>query len=213
MSAAKFIRSLKNLHSPDSFNPYSDTCAVHDLAGAPARRAEVLQAILERAEHADIDAVWVGRDLGYRGGRRTGLALTDDVHYEAHARRWGISVCESTKGPAVSERTASVVWSVLANLKHNVFLWNVFPLHPHLHGVPLSNRTHSVSERALGEKMLTDLVRLLNPKRLIAIGKDANKSATRCAGGRPVYSVRHPSYGGQNEFLSGIRELYDDGSL
>lgn len=210
MSAAKFMRSLANLQSPDAFNPYRDTCSVYDLDGAPSVRAQVLQQMLECAENSDIDAIWVGRDLGHRGGRRTGLALTDDVHYRAHAMRWHVSAPVSTKGPAVSERTASVIWSVLTKLQDNVFLWNVFPLHPHQHGEPLSNRAHSARERAMGEAVLLDLVQLLSPRRLIAIGKDASKSAMRCAGGLPVYSVRHPSYGGQNEFLSGIRQVYSD---
>jgi hypothetical protein len=50
----------------------------------------ILTQILQAAEAASVDAIWVGRDLGFRGGRRTGMALTDDVHFHDHLARWGM---------------------------------------------------------------------------------------------------------------------------
>jgi len=32
------------------------------------------------------NTIWMGRDLGYRGGRRTGLALTDEAHLPLFSR-------------------------------------------------------------------------------------------------------------------------------
>jgi hypothetical protein len=209
MKVIDFMRSLRGLHTPNAFNPYTDTCVIYDIPGAAQSRAAALQAILEHAVERRIDAIWVGRDLGYRGGRRTGLALTDDMHCKAHGARWGVEVRTSTKGPAIAERTAGAIWKALSQIDKNVFLWNAYPLHPHLPGVPLSNRAHSSGERALGEKILADLVVLLNPARLVAIGKDAAVSAIRCSGGRPVCPIRHPSYGGQREFFMGISALYN----
>ena len=46
------------------------------------------------------------------------------------------------------------------------------------------------------------------PQRLIAIGNDAAHTAHRLASGGQVVQVRHPSYGGQTEFLSQMRTLY-----
>ena len=69
--------------------------------------------ILSAASAVDLDAIWVGRDLGHRGGRRTGLALTDDIQFAAHTRRWGVEAERPTRGPMLSERTASVVWEML----------------------------------------------------------------------------------------------------
>ena len=51
---------------------------------------------------AELDAIWVGRDLGYRGGRRTGLALTDDVYFADHLERWGLDVQRPTYGKPVA---------------------------------------------------------------------------------------------------------------
>ena len=209
MEPIHFVEALGALDFDNTFNPYSKRCAVHDLHDAPRRRSELLHAMLEAAVEREIDAIWIGRDLGYRGGRRTGLALTDDVHLYAHAQRWGVSVERPTKGEAVAERTAAVIWSILSHIKAPVFLWNVFPLHPHELDDPFSNRSHNSHERKAGEELLFQLIHLLKPRRLIAIGNDAALTAHRLADHHEVIKVRHPSYGGQTQFLTQVRELYD----
>jgi uracil-DNA glycosylase len=81
-------------------------------------------------------------------------------------------------------------------------LWNVFPLHPHETADQFSNRTHNARERRAGEEVLSELIRLLRPRRLIAIGNDAASAAQRLADNREVVQVRHPSYGGQAIFFA-----------
>jgi uracil-DNA glycosylase len=208
MKPKGFLNSLRDLRFDNVFNPYSDRCLVHDVSDAPSRRAKSLLKLLEAAVGTEIDALWIGRDLGHRGGRRTGLALTDDVHLAIHAARWNASVERATTGTAVAERTAAVIWSMLAQVPEPVFLWNVFPLHPHETGDPFSNRSHKPHERAVGEELLAELIAMLRPRRLVAIGKDATKTASRFAGAADVVQVRHPSYGGQREFVRQVRCLY-----
>src|SRR5712675_1476075 len=142
MTPAQFVTSLKELKFENTFNPYLNRCDVHDVEDAPERRFRALLYMLEAAADTEIDAVWIGRDLGYRGGRRTGLALTDDVHLTAHATRWNISIQRATAGSVVAERTAAVIWSMLGSVTASVFLWNVFPLHPHQSANPFTNRSH-----------------------------------------------------------------------
>jgi len=178
------------------------------LDDAPKRRSSTLQALLEAATKSALDAIWIGRDLGYRGGRRTGLAFTDDVHIYAHAKRWGISVERPTRGDVIAERTAAVIWSMLSQIEASIFLWNVFPLHPHESHDPFSNRSHNSHERRVGEEILFQLILLLKPRRLIAIGNDAARTAYRLADSHQVIQVRHPSYGGKTQFLKQIKELY-----
>ncbi|WP_439952990.1 hypothetical protein, partial [Escherichia coli] len=85
----------------------------------------------EAALAGGVDSIWIARDLGYRGGRRTGLALTDEAHLSAHAGLYGqLPLARATRGPAMTERTATVIWQVLRDLRRPIFLWNVFPLHP-----------------------------------------------------------------------------------
>src|SRR3954471_5719702 len=109
----EFIGALHTLSFDDTFNPYVHRCPVHDRADAPQRRSRALANMLNAATRCAIDSIWIGRDLGYRGGRRTGLALTDDVNMARHAFRWGIDLDRPTKGLPVAERTAAVIWSVL----------------------------------------------------------------------------------------------------
>ncbi len=208
MSPKKFVNALSDLNFEDTFNPYSSQCPVHDLPHAAPLRKRTLLAILTEAAQRDVDSLWIGRDLGYRGGRRTGLALTDDMHLDLYANRWGLEVQRPTKGPPIEERTAAVIWSVLAPVPSSIVLWNVFPLHPHERGNPFSNRAHNSSEGKIGEEFLAALLVMLRPTRLIAIGNDAARVALRIAGTREVCKVRHPSYGGQTEFLQQIRALY-----
>lgn len=209
MKPKEFVNSIQGLKFENVFNPYADRCDVHDVSDAPHRRARVLLELLEAAEHTEVDAFWIGRDLGYRGGRRTGLALTDDVHLTIHATRWNVTVQRATTGSPVAERTAAVIWSMLALVTARVFLWNVFPLHPHEPGDPFSNRSHRPHERAVGEELLAALIVMLRPRRLVAIGNDAAKTASRLAGVAEVVQVRHPSYGGQRDFVAEIQCLYD----
>ena len=179
MRADKFIQKISDFHFENVFNPYSDRCEVYDYADAPKKRRVLLKKMLCAASEVEIDSIWIGRDLGYRGGRRTGLALTDDIHLIHHANRWGIACEKINKGNAVPERTAAVIWSALAHISAPVFLWNVFPFHPFESGKPFSNRPHNAAERKVGEELLDDLIGILKPKRLIAIGNDAEKTARR----------------------------------
>ncbi len=209
MKLIQFLDALKNLSFENTFNPYSNRCAVHDLDDAPERRLKLLHSLLEVATVREIDSIWIGRDLGYRGGRRTGLALTDDVHIGEYAARWGLSVQRLTKGEIAAERTAAAIWSVLSQINLSVFLWNVFPLHPHEPGNPFSNRSHNSIERRTGEELLSQLILLLKPHRLIAIGNDAARTVRRLSDNLEFIQVRHPSYGGKSRFLAQMCDAYN----
>lgn len=209
MTPRKFASAICDVRLDNVFNPYTNRCPVYDKDDAPEMRTTFLMSLLKAARVEELDSIWIGRDLGYRGGRRTGLALTDDVHLFAHAQRWDVDVERPTKGEAVAERTASVVWNLLAKIDAPIFLWNVFPFHPHDSLEQFSNRSHNTKERKVGEEILVELIRLLRPRRLVAIGNNAMDALLRIGGSRDVFKVRHPSYGGNRQFRGQMNELYD----
>ena len=207
MTPRQFVSALADFRLANVFNPYLDQCPVHDRDDAPARRRRNLQRFLEAAIDKGVSTMWVGRDLGYRGGRRTGLPLTDEIHLDhACALVDGPRFERATVGPVVAERTAAVVWSVLVHVAQPVVLWNVFPFHPHEENDPLSNRAHSRSEREATLPLLIALAKMINAQKVVAIGRDAQAALSDL--GLKVYNVRHPSYGGQTEFITDLSRFY-----
>jgi len=206
----EFVERMSALKFENAFNPYAHACTQHDKRGAPSIRRRNLTAVLNAAISSGVDSIWVARDLGYRGGRRTGLALTDETHLDDHAALLSAgSLVRATKGAPVSERTATVIWQVLNSLQRPIFLWNVFPFHPHERDDPMSNRCHTREERQLCLPFLTWLLEKLNPKSVVAIGCDAQFALSNLR--IDALKVRHPSYGGQAEFVRGIHSHYGIG--
>lgn len=208
MTPSDFVDALEAASLPDVFNPWRDHCAVHDRGDAAALRRENLRLFLGRAISAEVTTMWVGRDLGYRGGRRTGVPLTDEVHLASASALLGdIDLVRATEGPIMAERTASVVWRVLEEVRQPVVLWNVFPFHPHMRDDPMSNRCHTRAERDETWPLLEALIKMVQPQRIVAIGRDASQALADL--GVVADAVRHPSYGGQAEFIAGMYDLYE----
>lgn len=207
MKPGAFVEELASYHFANAFNPYADACPEFDADDAPAVRRRNLEAVLNAAIEKGVHSFWIARDLGYRGGRRTGLALTDEAHLDWHAELLGTEPLKrATKGPPVAERTATVVWQMLRSIEQPIFLWNVFPFHPHGPNEPMTNRCHTRSERLACKPILEALISTLQPKHLVAIGRDAQAALTDL--GLEATAVRHPSYGGQSEFIGRLEEFY-----
>jgi hypothetical protein len=207
MSPSSFVKDLASVALANVFNPYSDVCDVHDKVDAPAARRGNLRSLLAASIELGVDTIWMGRDLGYRGGRRTGVALTDEFHLPELDKVYpGCESRQATRGPAMAERTAAEIWAVLRLLDLPPLLWNVFPFHPYEAGNPFSNRRFTARELSHVDELNGILIDWLPIRRVVAIGQDAALYAERF--GVEVITVRHPSYGGVAEFRQGMRTLY-----
>lgn len=205
--ARAFVAQVSALRFENVFNPYSDVCRIHDRHDANVIRAENLIAVLTAALDGGVHSIWIARDLGHRGGRRTGLPLTDESNLINHANMLGSRPLQkATRTPIVSEITARVVWERLLLVNRRVFLWNIFPLHPHDADDSLSNRHHNKLESVACAHLISWLIDHLRPTQIVAIGAGAAKALTlqKLSFG----NVRHPSFGGQAEFRRGVSRIY-----
>ena len=207
MNSQEYVDRLSRVSLPDVFNPYRDLCGDYDHPRSAAIRRANLQRYLDAAFDIQIESLWLGRDCGYRGGRRTGIALTDEVQLQTLERHFEFNgVNKATVGLAVKERTATEVWKIIREVDARAFLWNVFPFHPFENGNSMSNRCHTAREFEQCKDLLIALITWLKPRRIITLGADAHKAVARLGFGADL--VRHPSYGGHIEFASAIRKLY-----
>jgi len=207
MRPEDIVDALSGVRLPNVFNPYADICEVYDRTDAVLARRSNLTMFLRAAVKLGVDTLWMGRDLGYRGGRRTGLALTDERHLPEMSKVYhGSKATRATSGPALAERTAAEIWAAISALSIPPFLWNVFPFHPYEAGNPFSNRRFTAKELATVHEINCELISSLGIRRIVAIGQDA--AYYSASFGVDVVAVRHPSYGGTNEFRAGIDALY-----
>ncbi len=208
MSNRTFLNRLKAYQGQNVFNPYSDICDIFDQDDANDIRSKNLERVINYLSCKQVDSIWMGRDLGHRGGRRTGLALTDEANLESASNVWQVELNQATEGSIFVERTAANIWNALKAIDENIFMWNVFPFHPHEPDKPFSNRSHTAKERDIGIEILELLIKILKPNKIVAIGNDAYKCSLRIFDNSYVYKIRHPSYGGEKIFTRQINELY-----
>lgn len=210
--ARSLCRDLAAVELPDVFNPYRHICAAHDAPNAAARRRNNLIAYLEAAIALRPETAWIGRDLGYRGGRRTGLPLTDEAHLAAFAAAFGVKgLSKATRTEECRERTAAEIWRAIGALEAPPFLWNAFPLHPHEADAPFGNRAHRRAEFDACAEILTSALRIFHFDTIYALGADASAALTRI--GVPHRRLRHPSFGGHALFRRQMAEEYAEGNL
>lgn len=209
MKPREFVSAMADIQFDGVFNPYADVCPEHDSNASPKLRRENLESYLTASIHLGVDTLWMGRDLGYRGGRRTGLPLTDEGHLAAFQSRYpGSRPSKATATDVVIERTATEIWSKITTVRAPPFLWNVFPFHPHEPESPMSNRRFKSRELEVVHNLNLALIEMLGIVRVLAIGRDAQQYAKRL--GLDVEPIRHPSYGGVTEFRASMMRIYPE---
>lgn len=216
MSIQNLLGILKALPSSDGlFNPYSssgpDLPAAYEEVGpeADAIRASNLERYLENVLEAGADVVLCGEAPGYQGCRFSGIAFTSEI--ELCRGLAPLAGCETLplarrgRRWPMREPSAQAIWEAMTRAERPFVLWNATPLHPHVPGQPLTNRTPTKNEVALGREALLALLHLVRPRIVIAVGNTARDALAELK--VPAHPVRHPAYGGKPAFLAGLEEL------
>ena len=172
---ARFVDELAAARIGDTFNFYRDG------TGAAVRRERLGRYLASRLQACFLLA---GEAAGYRGARASGVPFTS---------------ARQVAGAGAAEATATIVHRVLAELgvEEDVLLWNVVPTHPHLPGLPDSNRRPTRAEIGGGRPFVDELAR---GRDVVAVGRLAQAEL-----GAPY--VRHPSHGGAAAFRDGVRAV------
>jgi uracil-DNA glycosylase len=97
------------------------------------------------------------------------------------------------------------MWEVLAELEFLPLLWSACPWHTHAPGRPMSNRTPTSAEAALGTPFWQSLTELFPIESVVAVGNVAHRSLQRS--GLDAPKIRHPAHGGRAKFKQGLEEL------
>lgn len=194
---------LKGYRAPNVFNPWGQCCENDASQYSVVRRWSLLQTHFE----CEARYLLIGEAPGYRGCRYSGIPFTS----EAQLMRGEIpgvgAMSRLTKGPTPrGEASATVVWRTLKNLgiDDQTVLWNAFPFHPHVEGVPLSNRAPTNKELIDAQDILAMVVDHFLPAKIIAVGSKASGTLSRL-GYTHHLGVRHPSMGGARDFALGMR--------
>lgn len=182
------------------FNPYRDQDDAFDLPDAPAIRRENARCYLACYEERP-PVFLLAEAPGPWGCRFSGVPLVseaqlvdEDFPIDGHR--------SSTQEEPHSEYSANIYWRVLEPYFPHFFTWNSVPFHPHHAGEPLSIRNPKSSEVKSYTGVLTDLLSILQPQRILAIGRKA-EYALKQIDAEATY-VRHPSQGGARLFEAGV---------
>ena len=208
MTGYNFLRTLQTYKSDNVFNPYSDVCPLYDHPKSPTIRLNNLHKLIDSFQSCKVDSIWLGRDLGHKGGRRTGIALTDEVNLPNASQIWNVELEKSTTGNPFSEITAKTIWNAISRIDAKIFTWNIFPFHPYESGNHYSNRPHAAKEQKVGVEILIGLIDILKPVQIVAVGNDAYSVSCKIFSDMNIFKVRHPSYGGIKLFSEQTHKLY-----
>ncbi|MGN7252296.1 uracil-DNA glycosylase [Arthrobacter sp. SAFR-014] len=207
-----FIDRLGAVKTPPGCNNFFD----HSVPANAVRRqnlAAYLGDMLDRAPRV----LLVGEAPGFRGMRITGVPFTNRTMFQGPANSFGMfgsgtgyALPPEAAGVA-AEPTATVMWEVLAELDFLPLLWSACPWHTHVPGRPLSNRTPTPAEAALGTTFWQALTGIFPVETVVAVGNVAHTSLRRS--GLDVPKIRHPAHGGRARFKQGLQELLAAGMV
>ena len=192
--------------APDLFNPYRDRVDGLDRDDAATIRRANLRSYMA-SYGAPPELFLLAEAPGPWGCRFSGVPITAEVQLVDSTFPLA-GVQSSLVAEPHTEYSAGIFWRLLAPWFPHFFVWNCVPLHPHRPGEPLTIRTPRTTETREFESLVGDLVRILAPRRILAIGRKAEQTLPRLD--LPCTYVRHPSQGGAKLFAEGVHAAITD---
>jgi uracil-DNA glycosylase len=184
------------------FNLYKALNPQFDLPQAAAiRRANLFNFLESLPEQPPI--LLVGEAPGWHGCRFSGLPFTSEAQLSSGSLPFQGQL-SSCSGAPHAEASATIFWQALKAHHPHFFVWTSLPFHPHRPGQPLSNRTPTRQELQTYLPILAEVVRLLAPELVLAVGRQAQQALKWLD--ILALAVRHPAHGGASEFRVGIIE-------
>ena len=198
-------RIVSEPSTEELFNPYRDRRDDLDRPDAPQIRRDNLKRYLACYD-ARPPLFLLAEAPGPWGCRFSGVPITSEAQLVDDAFPLDGAPSSLNDEPH-TEYSASIYWRVLQPYFPHFFTWNSVPLHPHDPGEPLSIRNPRRSEVARWEGLLADVLEAVQPERIAAVGRKAER-ALKEVGAEGTY-VRHPSQGGAKKFEAGVLDLVD----
>ncbi len=186
------------------FNQYNDRSPEIDLPNADEIRRENLKNYLLSFPRRP-SVILIGEAPGWRGCRFSGVPFTSEFQLCDYSPPFMGNQSSNNNSP-YKENTATIFWKYMRNYHPKFFTWNCLPFHPHKPDDLLSNRTPSREEIDAHLTLLSDIVTLLKPSQIIAVGKSAEHALKKIE--IPCKYVRHPSRGGANEFRASMEQFF-----
>lgn len=187
----------KRKNSLTVFNPYRDPDLCHNL-----------ELCLRELHRTKPTVLLVGEALGFQGGRLTGLPfssghlLRNSDHPFLKKLKPELRLTSEEK-----ENTATIVWEYLGQKSSVPLFWNAFPFHPHPSRLQKKNRAPRKTEIEEGSVYLQQLIEIFQPEQIAGLGRAGTAAAERVLPDQDIRYIRHPSYGGKRDFLSGMDDL------
>ncbi len=223
-----FIKLLRNFHDMDKvFNPWKDFDKFYDAdKNSSEKRCRNLCKYLNAREKAKY--ILIAEAPGYQGCHFSGIPMTserlilqnkyslgdDGLELKRTSKTNLINMPKIVQDFGFCEPTASIVWSQMVdalNINSEDFvLWNAFPFHPYKHENNILTNRKPKKEEILDTKIiLSSFLELFDKKQnIICIGnvsEDTLKNILEIDS--KLYKVRHPAYGGADDFRKGIQSL------
>jgi hypothetical protein len=187
------------------FNLYADAVPDLDINDAAAVRRENVRSYL--AAYDETPPLFLLAEApGPWGCRFSGVPITAEAQLVDPAFPVDGAPTSREDEPH-TEYSAGIFWRVLQPVFPHFFVWNSVPLHPHDPGEPLSIRNPRRSEVAQWEAFTREILDILQPERIVGIGRKAERALTEI--GAEVTYVRHPSQGGATTFTHGVADIVD----